>query len=334
MKIKLLRSIMALTILFSACNKGVLNQIKDEDTVGAIPNTKAAVMMQAPGVLSTWDTFNNLPASSEFKDQSVIAAGVKYVNGGSYFVFDKVAVPGTYTVIGIDKNNNKATAATWTIVYEGVSGNYALGAVEGIKLTGQQMAKFKVVEIIKVEPEQGVEINGVVWATRNVDAVGTFAAKPEDPGMFYQWNRKKAWPSTGATVPGWDATNSTGATWETANDPCPNGWRMPIREEIEKLIDTKKVNDEWILVNGVSGRRFIDQTTSRSIFFPAVGLRSYDEGELFYAGLVGYYWSSTDYYSGTDMNGTNAYALSFSGVYTSPNSNAHFPYGLSVRCVK
>ena len=36
----------------------------------------------------------------------------------------------------------------------------------------------------------GVSIIGVTWATRNVDAPGKFAATPEDPGMFYQWNRK------------------------------------------------------------------------------------------------------------------------------------------------
>ena len=43
------------------------------------------------------------------------------------------------------------------------------------------------------QEETGVEINGVTWATRNVDAPGTFAAKPEDMGMFYQWNSKVSW---------------------------------------------------------------------------------------------------------------------------------------------
>ena len=45
--------------------------------------------------------------------------------------------------------------------------------------------------------DRGVVINGVKWATRNLDQPGTFAAKPEDSGMFYQWNRKKAWTVTG-----------------------------------------------------------------------------------------------------------------------------------------
>ena len=38
-----------------------------------------------------------------------------------------------------------------------------------------------------------VVINGVRWATCNVDAPGNFAANPEDAGMFYQWNRKVGW---------------------------------------------------------------------------------------------------------------------------------------------
>jgi len=39
--------------------------------------------------------------------------------------------------------------------------------------------------------DEGVVINGVKWATRNVAAPGTFAANPQDAGMFYQWNRKR-----------------------------------------------------------------------------------------------------------------------------------------------
>ena len=37
--------------------------------------------------------------------------------------------------------------------------------------------------------EKGV-INGVKWATCNVDAHGKFAATPESYGMLYQWGRK------------------------------------------------------------------------------------------------------------------------------------------------
>ena len=38
--------------------------------------------------------------------------------------------------------------------------------------------------------DAGVVINGITWATRNVDEPGKFAARPEDAGMYYQWNSK------------------------------------------------------------------------------------------------------------------------------------------------
>lgn len=39
---------------------------------------------------------------------------------------------------------------------------------------------------IEAQTDEGVEINGLIWATRNVDAPGTFAKNPEDYGMYYQ----------------------------------------------------------------------------------------------------------------------------------------------------
>jgi len=113
--------------------------------------------------------------------------------------------------------------------------------------------------------DKGVVINGVKWATRNVAAPGFFAANPEDPGMFYQWNRKKAWPVTGA-VTGWDSSYPTGTTWEQANDPSPAGWRVPTFAEIQSLLDTTYVSNGWTTENGVNGQKFIDKATGDSIF--------------------------------------------------------------------
>ncbi|MDR1698223.1 MAG: hypothetical protein LBR75_00145, partial [Prevotellaceae bacterium] len=44
--------------------------------------------------------------------------------------------------------------------------------------------------------DKGAIINGVKWATRNVDMPGTFAETPESAGKLYQWNRNVAWNTT------------------------------------------------------------------------------------------------------------------------------------------
>jgi len=151
--------------------------------------------------------------------------------------------------------------------------------------------------------EKGVVINGVKWATRNVDNPDTFVANPEDSGKFYQWNRKTAWASTG-DVTNWDNRESIGDTWEKSNDPSPIGWRVPTAIEIDSLLDYKKVAFEFEDVNGVNGMKFTDKVTGNSIFLPAVGARL-DRGIQFdfrrcnggeldgAAGYSGSYWSST-----------------------------------------
>ena len=182
-------------------------------------------------------------------------------------------------------------------------------------------------DIINPPPVVGesVTINGVRWATRNVDAPGTFAATPESPGMFYQWNRRTGWPATGS-VTGWNSSIPSGTTWEKANDPSPSGWRVPTSAEIQSLLDANKVSNEWTTQNGVSGRKFTDRTTGNSIFLPAAGFRSYSNGTLDYAGSGGGYWSSTQYGS----NG--AYGLGCSSS-TAVLGNDGRSYGFCVRPV-
>jgi uncharacterized protein (TIGR02145 family) len=176
----------------------------------------------------------------------------------------------------------------------------------------------------------GVVINGVTWATRNVDAPGTFAATPEDAGMFYQWNRKVGWSATdplensaGGTT--WDSSTPSGTEWEPANDPCPAGWRVPTNEELEKLRDTKAVVSEWITQNEVTGARFSDKNTGKNIFLPASGART--NGSLVNKGSHSHFWSSTQY------NSSHAYRLDCYG--SSVDGGYYFRnFGFPVRCVQ
>ena len=181
---------------------------------------------------------------------------------------------------------------------------------------------------IKV-PKEGVLINGVVWAKYNVDAPGTFAATPESPGMFYQWNSKVGWrhndpltPSDGTST--WNSSwNGNGATtWEKANDPCPPGWRMPTQSELESLASSGII---WTTVNGVDGRRF--GSDSNTIFLPAAGNRYENDGVLHSVDDAGFYWSNTvfDSYSRSLFFYRNDVLPSYFGYSRS--------YGMSCRCV-
>ena len=195
-----------------------------------------------------------------------------------------------------------------------------------------------VVTVLNV-PEDGVLVNGVVWAKYNVDAPGTFAANPEDVGMFYQWNRNIGWSATnpmidsnGATA--WDNDYySTSVFWTKANDPSPAGWRVPALAEIQTLLDTDKVNRDWI--NDMKGVMFTDKTTGNSIFLLAAGRRSYYNGTLHSGGPFnevgsdGFYWSS----SAIEFVETNACYMFFGSVHAVWNYYGRHNEGLSVRSV-
>ena len=147
------------------------------------------------------------------------------------------------------------------------------------------MASVEVIDITDV----GVVIDGIRWATRNVSVPGSFAPNPESAGMFYQWNRRIGWSSTdpminsdGGTT--WNHRSEAGTEWATSNDPCPTGWRVPTRAELQSL---DSVGSIWTARNGVNGRLF--GTAPNQIFLPAAGWRF---GGTLQNTEFGFYWSS------------------------------------------
>ena len=175
--------------------------------------------------------------------------------------------------------------------------------------------------------DEGVVINGIKWATRNVDAPGTFAVKPEDAGMFYQWNRKIGWSSedpminsNGATV--WDDSNPPGDTWEKVNDPCPAGWRVPNSDELGSLI--KNTSSEW-KDTPFEGRTFFG-SGDNTIFLPAAGSRSRSDGT--FLDYQGYYWTAE---MGNEDCGAGFYFYNNNGDL---KKNRYYrTSGFNVRCV-
>ena len=193
------------------------------------------------------------------------------------------------------------------------------------EMESQYYFSYNVVEITtlpcNMEEEEGVVINGIRWATRNVDKPRTFTKKPEDAGMFYQWNRKVGWSSTdpiknsnGGNV--WNSSIEPGDTWASKNDPCPCGWRVPTIEELKSLANAGSPGDN---LNGVKGNFF--SNGEETIFLPAAGGRN-EGGGLRSVGAYGDYWSSTFY------NNESSYYL-----YNKQTGTMTRVHGLSIRCV-
>ncbi len=187
---------------------------------------------------------------------------------------------------------------------------------------------FKLKVGVPEDPEpECVMINGVCWAKSNVGAPGTFVDKPEDAGMYYQWNRKVGWNgvepllnSNGGTV--WDSSGPSGMEWEKVNDPCPNGFRVPTATEIQLLIDA---GSTWVTtpvygtVYGSDNTIFIPANRylngSTGIIVPA----AYNESSI---------WSST-----SSSTGTGAYQLK-GASWGASSPTVTRTIGVQVRCVK
>ena len=236
----------------------------------------------------------------------------------------------TATVVPADADNKNVTWTSSDPLVATVANGIVTAKKEGtatITVTTEE-GGYTATCTVTVTPEDPEEpqpewvlINGIKWATCNVDAPGTFAANPEDAGMFYQWNRKKGWSATGDEVTDWDNTVSAGDIWEKINDPCPSGWRVSTKEEFEGLLNS---GSRWDKLNGVQGRYF--GSGEEKVFFPAAGARSLGSGVLIDAGNNGYYWSSM-------ANGSeSAYYLDFNSVDVYV-FDVRRRDGYSVRCV-
>ena len=139
--------------------------------------------------------------------------------------------------------------------------------------------------------DAGVMINGVTWATRNVDAPGTFTGNVQDAGMLYQWNSKKAWPAP-LTTADWPTTAAGGTTWATANDPCPKGWHIPTQAVFNQLLSAS-VTKTWGTFAGTKGVYFGTVAEPYQLFLPGGYYAGYVDGHVELWDNRAYYWSST-----------------------------------------
>ena len=202
--------------------------------------------------------------------------------------------------------------------------------------------------------DEGVVINGIRWATRNLATQGTFVNNPEDIGGLFQWGRKGDGHEqrTSKTTTNYSETGTPGHAnfiltteftnydwlwvgkndlWNSgsetvpvkaANDPCPTGWRVPTHTEFESLRDSGTLET----INDMNGRVF--GRGDNIIFLPSGGYRDYDMGHFYHINYSGYYWSSTalGYYT------TSSYYFSTVELFH-PDWRTYRSNGFSLRCV-
>jgi uncharacterized protein (TIGR02145 family) len=180
--------------------------------------------------------------------------------------------------------------------------------------------------------------NGRIWMDRNLGAsqVATSISDAQSYGDLYQWGRgsdghEKRNSSTSTTsstkdVPGngsfimgtldWRSPKNDNL-WQGVNginNPCPAGFRIPTEAEWKAEIAS------WSNSNP-SG------AFASSLKLPMAGGREGSNGVQFYAGIYGYYWSST--VSG-DKSQYILLMNSFPVSYFGGNRNN----GSSCRCIK
>ena len=182
--------------------------------------------------------------------------------------------------------------------------------------------------------------SGLKWAACNVGA-----ESPEEYGYYFAWGE-----TTPKITYDWSTYKWCNGSYGTMTKYCIDSrcgivdnktvldleddaaavnmggsWRMPTEGEQYELI--KKCRWIWTTLNGVKGFN-VKGPNGNSIFLPAAGHCVHRD--LDYAGVDGYYWSSSLSFS-TDAN-SYAYNLLFFD-YWSSLEYFPLPYGQSVRGV-
>ncbi len=201
------------------------------------------------------------------------------------------------------------------------------------------------------DPYETVNIGGVEWMQYNLDHPffdnngnarnGYFATKLpsecadgtpryDSHGKFYQWGYNVSWYTTGT-----DASGSyPRSTWQTTSVnkwtycPCPNGFRLPTKEDFN-ILESNTTQSRKGGVNQYSYGYYVftdNSDPNNKLEFLCVGNRNSSDGKLRFNGSAGYYWLSTK-----EGVFPGYIAMTSSGV----GVNGAVGYtGHSIRCVK
>lgn len=266
-----------------------------------------------------------------------------------------VSNTGEVTAISSGSTNIRVTVDGISALCEVIVSNDVIAEVDYIDEYGNNLGK-------------GTVIDNVVWAPVNCG----YHEIDYPYGKLYQWGRKYGLgfdEISSATIIEAPVSVLKGNTSNNANsffagydfwhypdnklwnkgtddiplkaqyDPCPNGWRVPTRNELKTLVDGSY---EWGILNGQNGLWFSGndiQTLDNKIFLPAAGEISPRTCKATGLGDVGYYWSSSIPFD-TEISvyyDKNDYAKKFRFQYKSNNFEIDEfvkGFGYSIRCVQ
>ena len=287
-------------------------------------------------VIYSIDQFDNI-----FTPSAAVCSGqtISYVaySPDAVGVFYSWTVPAGWKIISGGQGSSSITVKTDTASGVISVTPYACGSIAGapdvLAVTAQSCAAAP------CNNGKNTAIGATCWASANVGAINTFAAKPDMYTEFYQWNRLVAYSANEPLSPAWNAAAEQSAVW--TNNPCPVGWRLPTQAQLLALLNSSSpANGSWAAAgergNAVAGRFFgpnnagckLPDSMFGCVFLPAAGSRSYSNGTLYNQGNNGSYWS------GTNSSSTNGYNLNFGNDYTYPTGESGKAYGYSIRCVQ
>ncbi|MBO5699895.1 MAG: hypothetical protein J6R57_00575 [Bacteroidales bacterium] len=141
---------------------------------------------------------------------------------------------------------------------------------------------------------EGIKVDNLYWAPVNCGyekAIGSY--KGYTWGKLYQWGRDRGCGysyDSDASIDGFMSNFTVGENW--SNDPCPDGWRVPTKNELQSLkksLNTQDLED----YKGQKGCWYGSTTTENLIFFQAAGYRDAMTGMGNNRGQSCIYWSST-----------------------------------------
>ena len=156
----------------------------------------------------------------------------------------------------------------------------------------------------------------------------------QHPGTFYAWDRTmhnqcNLWSMNNTTI-----GYNDNAVVKTIYDPCPAGFKMPASNAFTGFTTTgiNTETESQFNINGGwdFGFHFNNKISSpdATVYFPASGVRSNENGSLNNVDRHGYYWSAVP------LNTSYGCFLDFYQGFVHPQGGNFRSYGLSVRPVR